>query len=350
MGDFIKFYVRQDFEIHVPKSFSHYRYIKTIGNGAFSVVVLVKSDRTGELYACKIVSRILLTNEGYFGKFEQELRILQGLVHPNIVRIEDVIFEEELIFVIMEYYPNGELFGYIVSREFLPEHEIKRVFGQIVSTVAYLHEKNISHRDLKPENIVMDENDSPKLIDFGLSKFSIKQQLLSTPCGSPFYAAPEIIGNEHYDGKSADIWSLGVILFAMATGSLPWTEVNRNGLYQQIFNVEFTIPQTVSPAIASTIKRMLIKDPKNRITAKEISNLPWISNTDLLLHFNTYSNKSKPNLVTGRNKNLFGSGLFVNQRKKSTLEIRNIEIKKHLEPISSIIRRAPIPIIKKNVF
>jgi len=263
--------------LSVPRQFGHYTYVRTIGHGSFSAVLLAKCNKTQELYACKAVSRKMLVEMQIFDRFEQEARILNVLKHPNIVQLIDVVYQEEFIFLVMEYCRNGELFSYIVTRGFLTDREINRIFRQIVSSVSYLHSKQIVHRDIKPENILLDASLNPKLADFGLCRSIKRNALLETPCGSPYYAPPEIIENIEYDGKKSDIWSLGVVLFTMATGTLPWTESNQTQLFIQIRSADIAIPLTLSPPLQQILHLMLQKDPHHRPTADEVLEMPWLS-------------------------------------------------------------------------
>ena len=266
--------------LSVPLKFGKYEYIRTIGHGSFSAVVLCKHSYTKELYACKVVSRALLNEERIFDRFEQEVRVLQSFDHPNIVHVETIVFTEEYIYLVMEYCSHGELFRYIVQHGMLDEPELRRMFKQICSALAFVHNHNIAHRDLKPENILLDKDLNPKLADFGLCHATSAQKLLTTPCGSPFYAPPEIIRNDVYDGKKADIWSLGVVLYTMATGSLPWTETNQTQLFLQIEEADINIPAALSPPLQQLLGMMLQREPWRRPTCKEILELPWLEDID----------------------------------------------------------------------
>ena len=280
MSDSVKITVSDNFVLTVPKQFAKYRYLKSIGTGSFSAVVLVQHTQTKEKFACKVVSRALLVSEGIFDRFEQEVRVLQSLKHPNIVQLIDIVFTEPLIFLIMEYCENGELFKHIVQYGALNDDELHRLFRQIATALNFVHVHNIAHRDLKPENILLDGQMNAKLADFGLCHATSPQALLKTPCGSPFYAPPEIINNVKYDGKRADIWSLGVVLFTMATGSLPWTETNQTKLFLQIQEADIHIPPNLSPPIHQMLNMMLCRDASKRPTCEEILKLPWVAGDD----------------------------------------------------------------------
>ena len=266
--------------IRVPKVFGKYEYIKTIGSGSFSVVVLCRHTYTRKFFACKVVSRALLVEQQIFDRFEQECRILQSLHHPNIVHVEALVFSEEYIYMIMEYCANGELFQRIVQTGGLDEAETHRIFKQVCEALQFVHSRNIAHRDLKPENILLDKDMNAKLADFGLCHTTCPQSLLLTPCGSPFYAPPEIINNTKYDGKKADIWSLGVVLYTMVTGSLPWTETNQTQLFIQIKEADIVIPPHVTPPVQQLLMMMLSRNPAVRPTCSDILSMPWVQGDD----------------------------------------------------------------------
>ena len=267
--------------LNVPKKIGIYEYIKTIGFGSFSVVILVKNIKTNVFFACKVVSRDMLEKEKIFDRFEQETRTLQILDHPNIVKLFDIIYQKTFFFLILEYCRNGELFKYIITRGYLSEKEVLQLFTQILKAISYIHSKNIVHRDIKPENILLDQDMNIKLADFGLCRTMKSCSLLKTPCGSPFYAPPEIIDNEDYDGKKSDIWSLGVVLFTMSTGTLPWTESNQTQLFLQISKADISFPSNISPPLISILQSMLNRNPLNRLSANELLENPFLHELNL---------------------------------------------------------------------
>jgi serine/threonine protein kinase len=261
--------------IQIPKRFARYVYVKTLGCGCTSAVVLLRNIFQSTLFACKIVSRQHLVNENIFDRFEQEVRLLPSLVHPNIVHFEEILFDPELIFVVMEYCSQGDLFSHIVANGVFPESRARDILRQIAEAIRYIHDRDIAHRDLKPENILLDRQFTAKLADFGLCHVTSSRGLLKTPCGSPFYAPPEIISNVDYDGKSADIWSLGVMLFTMVTGSLPWSSDNQSELFRQIKAGDIEIPPTLSQGLQDLLGKMLQKDPARRLTIGEVLGSSW---------------------------------------------------------------------------
>ena len=274
------FHVRigDEYDVDVPSTIGrHYEIIKMIGSGSFSVVALVVHRPTNTQLACKICSRELLIKYNTFDRFEQEVRLLEVMRHPNLVRLVDIIFDDQLIYVVMEYCSNGELFQYICDHKRLEASLCHRIFKQLVSAMIYIHSKDIAHRDLKPENILLDADLNPKIADFGLCHVATEKQLLTTPCGSPFYAPPEIISNEAYDGKKGDVWSLGVVLFTMATGSLPWRDTNQMFLFQEIKNADYRIPNFVDPKLSDLIQQMMNPKPEERPSMEQLMEHPWVA-------------------------------------------------------------------------
>jgi carbon catabolite-derepressing protein kinase len=261
--------------LRVPKRFGRYLYVKTLGTGSSSAVILVRHLVSSSLFACKIVSRSQLVSANVFGRFEQEVRLLPSLTHPNIVHFEEILFSPEFIFVVMEYCSQGDLFSHIVANGLFPESRAREILRHIGGAVQYIHDRDIVHRDLKPENILLDRHFNAKLADFGFCHVAASKSLLRTPCGSPFYAPPEIVCNRDYDGKSADIWSLGILLFTMVTGTLPWSSDNQAELFRQIKECEIVMPGTLSPALREWLTKMLDREPAKRLTIGEVLSSQW---------------------------------------------------------------------------
>lgn len=179
-------------------------------------------------------------------RVSREIHILKLIRHPNIIQLYEIIETPRQLYLIMEYASGGELFDYIVKHTKVEETEACKFFQQIVDGVSYIHKINIVHRDLKPENLLLDHNKNIKIVDFGLSNTFKEAELLKTACGSPCYAAPEMIEGKKYNGALVDIWSIGVILYALICGFLPFEDPNTANLYKKILSGEFTIPKFVS--------------------------------------------------------------------------------------------------------
>lgn len=203
---------------------------------------------------------------------------MRELRHQHICQLMQVIETDEKIFMVLEYCPGGELFDYIVAKDRLSESEARFFFRQIISALAYIHSKGYAHRDLKPENLLLDDNQCLKLIDFGLcaKPRGGMDNLLSTCCGSPAYAAPELICGRNYLGAEADLWSMGVLLYALLCGYLPFDDDNINLLYKKIQAGKYEIPGWLSADSTSLLNDLLQTDPKKRITMQQLVYHPWV--------------------------------------------------------------------------
>jgi carbon catabolite-derepressing protein kinase len=264
-------------EVELPQTFGSYEVVRIIGSGAFSVAVLVHGRLTNAQFACKVVSRAFLARKNAFHRFEQEVRLLEMMHHPHIVQVLDVIYSESLIFVVMEFCSGGELFQYLVDHGRLRDGDCRRLFAAIVSAVAHLHSRGIAHRDLKPENILLGDGLVPKLADLGLCRMVSGDALMTTPCGSPHYAAPEVLSGKGYDGRASDIWSLGVVLFVMATATVPWRSTTQARLFAEIAQAEYRIPGYLSPELRDLIRAMLNVSAGERPTIAEVAKSQWLS-------------------------------------------------------------------------
>jgi serine/threonine protein kinase len=189
--------------------------IKTIGSGATSTVALAIHTTTHEKVAIKIIKKSIITEKPELQrKIEREIQVMRLMKHKNVVRLYDVLQSKKHLFIVMEYISGGELFEYISNHQLTTEQAFK-LFKQIIEGLGYCHSNLICHRDLKPENLLLDEHKNIKIVDFGMSNMMKEGKLLETSCGSPHYAAPEVIRGEKYNGYAADIWSCGVILYVV---------------------------------------------------------------------------------------------------------------------------------------
>lgn len=208
-------------------------------------------------------------------KVQREINILHLCTHPHIIRLYEVIDTPTDIFLVNEYVSGGELFDYIVSKGRLSADEARNFFHQIISGVEYCHFQKIVHRDLKPENLLLDSNLNIKIADFGLSNLMRDGDFLRTSCGSPNYAAPEVISGHLYAGPEVDVWSCGVILYALLCGSLPFDDESIPNLFKKIKSGMYSLPTHLSQLAKNLIPRMLEVDPMKRITIPEIRLHPW---------------------------------------------------------------------------
>ena len=250
---------------------------KTIGTGGFAKVKLATHVFTGEKVAIKIMDKAALGDD--LPRVKLEVEALKTLLHQHICRLYQVIETESHYFMVIEYCSGGELFDHIVEKNRLSETESRNFFRQIVSAVAYLHSLGYAHRDLKPENVLLDKEENLKLIDFGLCakpKNGIESHL-QTSCGSPTYAAPELILGRKYLGSEVDIWSMGVLLYALLCGFLPFDDNSIKSLYRKILSGKYDEPGWLSNSSRKLIRAMLQTDPKKRITIQQLCKHPWIT-------------------------------------------------------------------------
>jgi 5'-AMP-activated protein kinase catalytic alpha subunit len=226
--------------------------------------------------AVKILEKDKIKNMSDVKRVNREISILKSVNHPHIVKLYEIIETQKEIFMVIEYAERGELFDYIVKNKRLSEPEAKVFFDQILSGVDYLHKLNIAHRDLKPENLLFDRSNSIKIVDFGLSNKYENGQLLNTACGSPCYAAPEMIAGKRYNGSTVDTWSCGVVLFAMLCGYLPFENSNTLTLYKKILHADYTVLDCISPEAKDLLQNILRTDPKVRYTISDIRKHKWM--------------------------------------------------------------------------
>lgn len=260
---------------NAPLVLGPYKLGKTLGIGAFGKVKLGVHVITGQKVAVKILNKHKIKHLEMAEKVKREINILKLCTHPHIIRLYEVIDTPTDIFVIMEYVPEGELFDYIVSRGRLPADEARQFFQQIVSGIEYCHHHRIVHRDLKPENLLLDADRNIKIADFGLSNVAHDGDFLRTSCGSPNYAAPEVISGNLYAGPEVDVWSCGVILYALLCGTLPFDDESIPNLFKKIKSGMYSLPSHLSQLSRDLILRMLVVDPMKRITMLDIRNHAW---------------------------------------------------------------------------
>jgi 5'-AMP-activated protein kinase catalytic alpha subunit len=236
-------------------------------------------------------------------------------MHNNIIQLYCIIETTNTIYIVNEYCGGGELFDYILSKKKLTESESCKIFHQLISGVEYLHNQGIVHRDIKPENLLFDSKRELKIADFGLSNVYRPGQLLSTPCGSPCYAAPEMVQNRKYKGSAVDIWSCGIVLFTMVCGYLPFEEENQEKLFYKIARGLVNYPSFISYACKDLLMNLLQVEPNKRFTFKQIKEHAWfkagIMNSTKPVIFSpgvnikTHAIPVSRLLILGRRKNCF---------------------------------------------
>uniref|UniRef100_A0A6Q2ZDB2 MAP/microtubule affinity-regulating kinase 3 n=1 Tax=Esox lucius TaxID=8010 RepID=A0A6Q2ZDB2_ESOLU len=262
----------------------NYRLLKTIGKGNFAKVKLARHLLTGREVAVKIIDKTQL-NPTSLQKFRilhskqlfREVRIMKILNHPNIVKLFEVIETEKTLYLIMEYASGGEVFDYLVAHGRMKEKEARAKFRQIVSAVQYCHQKRIVHRDLKAENLLLDADMNIKIADFGFSNEFTLGSKLDTFCGSPPYAAPELFQGKKYDGPEVDVWSLGVILYTLVSGSLPFDGQNLKELRERVLRGKYRIPFYMSTDCENLLKKLLVLNPGKRGSLEQIMRDRWMN-------------------------------------------------------------------------
>lgn len=254
----------------------HFTLGETIGSGGFGKVKLAVHNLTREKCAIKIIDKEAIGED--LPRVKTELKALRCLSHQNICRLYQAVETDKKFYIVMEYCSGGELFDYIIKKDRLPEPEARHFFRQIVSALAYVHHMGFAHRDLKPENLLLTQELQLKLIDFGLcaNPESGLRNVLETCCGSPAYAAPELIKGESYFGNEADIWSMGVLLYALLCGFLPFEDDSIQILYNKIAKGSYPEPPWLSKGSKDLLRCMLQKDPKKRIGIEQLLLHPWV--------------------------------------------------------------------------
>ena len=250
---------------------------KTIGKGSFGKVKLGIYLPNKEKVAIKILDKNRIKEKDDLVRIKREFEILSKFDHPNIILIAEIFETQERYYSVMEYCEGGELFNYIVKKRYLCEEEASFFFYQLISGLEYLHSLGIVHRDLKPENLLLTENNLLKIIDFGLSNYhnANSDSLLETPCGSPCYASPEMVSGLRYDGYKIDIWSCGIILFAMLCGYLPFEDKDNEKLFNKILKCKIKLPEYLSDEAKDMILKILVKDPNKRFSLEQIKRHPF---------------------------------------------------------------------------
>ncbi|KAJ3087093.1 Serine/threonine-protein kinase par-1 [Quaeritorhiza haematococci] len=262
-------------DINLP-SIGNYVFQKTLGEGNFAKVKLAKHKMTGAEVAIKVIDKTQL-DEKKLSKLNREVRIMKMLHHPHIVKLYEVIETKSTVFLVMEYCSGGELYDYLVVHGKMKEKEARAKFRQILSAVSYCHKKRVIHRDLKAENLLLDNNLNIKIADFGFSNWFDPDSKLDTFCGSPPYAAPELFQGRRYTGPEVDIWSLGVILYVLTTGCLPFDGKNLQEMRESVCRGKYRIPFYLSDTCEKLLRKFLIRDPGKRAGVEMLTDDPWIN-------------------------------------------------------------------------
>uniref|UniRef100_A0A3P8T934 non-specific serine/threonine protein kinase n=1 Tax=Amphiprion percula TaxID=161767 RepID=A0A3P8T934_AMPPE len=252
-----------------------YEFLETLGKGTYGKVKKAK-ERSGRLVAIKSIRKEKIKDEQDLVHIRREIEIMSSLCHPHIITIYEVFENKDKIVIVMEYASRGDLYDYICDKRNISEREARHFFRQIVSAVHYCHQNGIVHRDLKLENILLDGNGNVKIADFGLSNLYQSDEYLQTFCGSPLYASPEIVNGRPYRGPEVDTWSLGVLLYTLVHGTMPFDGNSHKILVQQISTGNYRKPNNPSDA-CGLIRWMLMVNPERRATTEEIAGHWWLN-------------------------------------------------------------------------
>ncbi|XP_041075104.1 serine/threonine-protein kinase BRSK2 isoform X7 [Polyodon spathula] len=256
------------------QSVGPYRLEKTLGKGQTGLVKLGVHCVTCQKVAIKIVNREKLS-ESVLMKVEREIAILKLIEHPHVLKLHDVYENKKYLYLVLEHVSGGELFDYLVKKGRLTPKEARKFFRQIISALDFCHSHSICHRDLKPENLLLDEKNNIRIADFGMASLQVGDSLLETSCGSPHYACPEVIRGEKYDGRKADVWSCGVILFALLVGALPFDDDNLRNLLEKVKLGVFHMPHFIPPDCQNLLRGMIEVDATKRLTLEQIQKHTW---------------------------------------------------------------------------
>ena len=245
----------------------NYLIQQTLGQGTFGKVKLGIYLPTQEKVAIKILEKERMKDKDDQIRVKREFDMLSKFNHPNVILVTEIFESVDSYYSVMDYCEGGELFNYIVDKKRLSENETSFFYFQIINGLEYIHSLGIVHRDLKPENLLLTKDHLLKIIDFGLSNYFVdgQEELLSTPCGSPCYASPEMVSGKKYNGIKIDIWATGIILFAMLCGYLPFENKDNEILFDQILECKVEFPDYLSDESKDLISKILVVDPETRI-------------------------------------------------------------------------------------
>ena len=263
-----------------PTTIDYYKFVKLVGKGAFGKVTLGVHKLTGKKVAIKTIEKSYMKDDFSRKKVLQEVYILKKIQHSNVIRLLEVFESSKHLLIVMEYSDGGDLLKYVKTNGRLNEERARIYFKNIAIGLAHCHCRSVLHRDIKLDNILLDSHGGVKICDFGVSKILKKDQMVKEQCGTPAYIAPEVIGNLGYVGYSVDVWSLGVLLYAMLCGTVPFKAPNMKDLHKVINRGEFSFPCNVSQEAEDLVRSMLMQSPDDRLCIPEILNHPWVKASD----------------------------------------------------------------------
>jgi serine/threonine protein kinase len=251
--------------LSIPRQFYNYSVQKVIGQGSTSVVVEVTDRRSGKDYAVKVMSRKDLQAQNLLHMIEREVTLLRRLSHERVLHFHEFVSQGDLLFIVTENCCDGDLLSWIMEGRLKQKLIVKQLFYEVVLAVQYLHEQGIAHNDIKPENVMVDGCGQAKLVDFGYAK----DKLIAgddAKCGTLMYAAPELLRPGSYHTQKADIWSLGILLYAMATGKFPFDGEDDRQIVRQIRQGKLKFPRSIDRDIETMIRRLTTLNANERPT------------------------------------------------------------------------------------
>jgi len=268
------------------KKVGKYQIGKTLGEGTFGKVKFAVNTETQEQVAIKVLDKEKIQKQNMGAQIKKEISIMKMVKHDYVVSLKEVLASRTKIFIVLELITGGELFDKIVSEGRFDQATARYYFTQLIEGVMYCHKKGVCHRDLKPENLLLDEKGDLKISDFGLSALyngpqeERQGQLLHTTCGTPNYVAPEVLADMGYDGRSADVWSCGVILYVLLAGFLPFDEPTMSALFRKIQKAEFSYPSWFDADVKDLLNNILVTNPEKRYSIDDIYQHKWMRNGD----------------------------------------------------------------------
>ncbi|XP_062179261.1 LOW QUALITY PROTEIN: CBL-interacting protein kinase 28-like [Phragmites australis] len=254
-----------------------YEIGRLLGQGIFAKVYYARDLTTGQSIAIKMIDKDKIFRVALMDQIKREISIMRLVKHPNVLQLFEVMATKNKIYFVLEYAKGGELFNKIAKGK-LSEEAARKYFQQLISAVGYCHSHSVYNRDLKPENLLLDENETLKVTDFGLSALAESKRqdgLLHTACGTPGYVAPEVLSRKGHSGAKADVWSCGVILFVLATSYLPFHDRNLIEMYRKISKAEYRCPRYFSVELKELLYGILDPDPNTRMSILRIKRSAW---------------------------------------------------------------------------
>jgi serine/threonine protein kinase len=272
---------RKTDEDHFKESLSGYTVQKVLGRGAYAVVRLALHNDSGKKVAIKTYERYQIIEPIKKNNLLREIEILKKLDHPNIVKLKETIEGKKHFHLVLEYVKGSSLYNFIKSKPngALEEVEARRIFKQVLSALDYCHEQSVAHRDIKLDNVLLDKKFNVKIIDFGFSTLNDEKSRVF--CGTPSYMAPEIVGRKDYHGLNADIWALGILLYAMVCGKMPFKAYNDKELFRRIEKGSFSFPNNCNETLRNLLNKMLDINPRRRPSIKALLEDDWVNSRSI---------------------------------------------------------------------